>query len=436
MASLDEYIENFRDAEPMRQTTLLDEQRTAVTRAKSAQTRSITSAKKWIINAGKLPDESMITALQESYEQVKAALKELEKQVLRYINICDVAKEVEDLEASYAKRADEAQDACLAISKSIIDLKIQIRQFAAETAQPQPSSSRMTAQQPPQQRARPITDLKPFKLEYETTPTGFKAWQQELEYYFQASGIENEPTPVQQGYLYACLGNSVKVALKAKVSPETPVFGPEGSSSCLATLRQVWLQRHPVYNRRVKYVNLKQESGECASEMMDRIEEMAKHADVVNMSVDDWNTQIALNAISDKRISTRWMEASEPDFSKLREIVAQIESARAKTTKAAAAESSSAKVFAQKHQQKGSSSKSGTSSGKKESSSKQQGATASQCYHCGSNRHSRREDCPVFQKNLLCHKCNKQGHLSKMCKGKPSSKGSGGGGGTQRSSQN
>mgnify|MGYP000314946357 CR=1 FL=1 len=426
MATLDDYVDEFRDAEPMRQQVLLEEQRSAVTRAKSAQTRSITAAKRWVQNSATLPDDSILEALQESNEHVKSALKDLEKQVLKYINISDVKKEIEDLETDFVKRSEGAQDVCLAISKAIIELKAKLRDAAAIAAAPLPSAIGSSSSQQ-QQKARPISDLKPFKLEYETSPTGFKAWEEELEYYFQASNIHNEPTTVQQGYLYACLGNAVKLALKAKVSTETPVFGREGTSSCLATLRNVWLQRHPVFVRRIRYVNIKQEPGENASEMMDRIEAMAKHADVVTMSVEDWNTQIALNAINDKRISAKWMEQSEPDFAKLKEIVFSVESARAKTQKGASSETSSAKVFAQS-QKTSSSGKGSTSSKSKESSSKKKGASASQCYLCGSNRHARREDCPVFQKGLLCHKCNKQGHLQKMCKGSSSAKKGGSGG--------
>ena len=415
MTDVDKFVQEFKSSEPLRRTVILESQRAAVTRAKAAQTRSITAAKKWLANAVSIATDSTIETLLDHQRNVRSCIKKLEHEILLYINICEVKGEIEDLENEFTGRSDGAQDVCISISKAETDIKAIMRGNAAAAAPPQPPT-----ESSPQQRAHPIQDLKPYTLDYGTSPTAFNAWIDDLNHYFQASRISSEEPEVQQGYLHACLSGSMKTELRSLITAHTPVFGPEGTSSCINTLRLIWRQRHPIFSRRCNYVSIKQDAGETVTQLLNRIDDASKDADVASMSRDDWNVQIALNAITDKRVSSKWMEASEPDYEELRVIANSIDTARARARKGAPSEpSAQAKVFASKPSSSGSSGgRGGSSSG---STSKPLTGSSSQCYHCGSSRHTKREDCPVFKKALVCHKCNRQGHLQKMCKATSSS---------------
>ena len=182
------------------------------------------------------------------------------------------------------------------------------------------------------------------------------------------------------------------------------------------TLRTLWLERHPVFVRRARLVTAKQHAGESATQLIDRIEEMSDDAEIEKMTKEDWVVQFSLTAISDKRIATKWMEASEPSKAKLRELALSVETARTKIGRNAQAEEpGSAKVFATQsgHSSKGAA---GSSKSKKETSKAK--SSAPPCYNCGSTRHSKKEECPVFNKKVKCDKCGRPGHLQRVCRSK------------------
>ena len=248
----------------------------------------------------------------------------------------------------------------------------------------------------------------------------------DLENYFKASKFRLEPIEVQQGYLYACLSDPVRTELEARITLTTPIFGPEGTSTCLNTLRSLWLQRHPVFVRRARLFTNRQLAGETATQMVDRILEMAKDAEVERMTLEDWVVHFSITSISDKRISTKWLEAGEIDVNRLRELALSVETARAKTSKGAAqteTSQGSAKVFAAQGQgsSKSKGAASSSQSAKKDSSGKKKGGTNS-CYNCGSTRHAKKDDCPVFKKGVVCEGCKKPGHLQRVCRQNASKK--------------
>ena len=234
-----------------------------------------------------------------------------------------------------------------------------------------------------------------------------------MQYYFEASKFSLETAFTQQGYLYACLSDSVQVELKSRITEDTPVFGPVGTSSCVNTLTALWQQRHPRYNRRMSFINAKQAYGEGITQFLDRLEDMAQDCEVATMTTDDWLVQVAIMGITDKRANTKFNEAKQPDYQALREIGLQIEQARAQSQKPQAEAASSARVFASPATKSHSTEKGSKSSPKKSSQKK---AAPQQCSQCGASDHSDRNLCPVFQKAMQCHKCGKTGHLQKVCR--------------------
>ena len=42
--------------------------------------------------------------------------------------------------------------------------------------------------------------------------------------------------------------------------------------------------------------------------------------------------------------------------------------------------------------------------------------SSEQCPNCGSKKHTKKEQCSVYAKALVCRKCGKKGHIKKMCR--------------------
>ena len=422
---LEDFLRLYNASDPDDQAQMLEEVKGAVTRARSTQTRALTSATKWVGAAKRNLDSQSVDDLVHQAQVVRATITALEEQTLKYVNICKDKKEREGYETDYHKRFEKADDILIEISDTIKDVKA----FARGTRASAAASASAAAATPLATAALNPQDLKPPPLAYETSPTGFKAWQRDFDYYFDASKLAKETPKTQQGYLFACLSDKIKVELQSRITDDTPVLGPAGSSSCLATLSALWLKRHPRYNLRMSFVNAKQLPGETTPQMLDRLIELARDAEVDTMSTDDWLVHIALTAVTDKRVHARWMEAKEPTLADLRSIGENIESARAKTTKPQAEAASQAKVFAASSSKSNPTGKGTPSSSKskKSSSSKPSKGSPAQCYQCGATNHLEKEQCPIFQRGLTCHKCGKMGHLQKVCRqGAPASQGGSG----------
>ena len=417
MASADDFLRQFKASDKETRQVLLEDLKTKLTRARGAQTRAITASVKWIEKSATASPEMAVQELRECTTKIKDTVRHLQ-----YLTLCYTSlnfKDSDSYEDDFVAREGQSDSALIDIADAI-----QIAQSRVSRKPPPPPASPVRgaamAAAATAARARPVTDLKPAQLEYGSSPSTFKSWTKDLQHYFNASKFELEPTNVQQGYLFACLSDSVRTELEARITEETPIFGEEGTSSCLNSLRELWLQRHPVFVRRARLFTARQQAGESATQLVDRMMEMAKDAEVESMTLEDWVTQFSMLNITDKRISTKWMEASEPDVKKLRELALSVDSARAKASKGAQAEEApgSARVFATSGQSHTSRGAAGSSS--KKDSSKAKGGP-NPCYNCGSTKHSRKEECPVFKKGVKCDKCKKPGHLQRVCRQNASS---------------
>ena len=94
MSAINDFVREFRQSTPEQQAQILEEQKGHVTRGKSAQTRSITSATKWLNSSSQSPDETTVAELSSCIDHVRLSIDKLEEQVLKLVNICDVPDEV------------------------------------------------------------------------------------------------------------------------------------------------------------------------------------------------------------------------------------------------------------------------------------------------------------------------------------------------------
>ena len=427
MASLADFVADFNAQEPLRRTVIIDQQRQALSRARGAQTRAITHAEKWMEGASDSSEDILINELTKAMAKIDITLERLEVETLKFNSIVGVKDEVTSADKNFNDRYEAAHETLLSCSSNIKAARSILKGNAAAEAR----EARQHASDNPVHSSgvRPIQDLKPDDLESDASPAAFQRWIKKIHYYFEASKILHEPTTVQQGFFFACLSPEVARELESKISDFTPVFGPENTSSCESALRALWIRKYPTFVRRTHFVQCKQEPGEKSTQWLDRLRKTGMDAEVMGMSLDNWVVQIALLHSGDKRVSSKWLETSEPTFEKLKKEASAIEMARAnKAATQATPSGASAKVFSASTAstvKAGSSSKGGarpkTSSSeaaKKKSSST---ASTSHCYYCGSTSHTGKNNCQVFQQGTLCHNCKKPGHLSKLCRSKKAS---------------
>ena len=414
MSDVNSYIAAYESADPEGQQRMIEETKTALTRAKNVQTRSMTQAKKWIAHATEAPNPVTLTELGRALEHANDTLDSLRLLVIRFGCISQVSQEVTALEREYDERCDKVLELKMKITKKLDEVERILQEPQASVPRLPPAQA--SGSEKP--RSAP-SDLKPEPLRFETSPTDFSAWVRSFRDYYRASRLETEEVSVQQSYLFACLSSSVKVDLEAKITVATPVLGEIGTSSCINTLTDMWRTRHPIFNRRIDFVIAKRGHGESVSELINRLLEMARDAEVQSMSVEDWVVQVTLQSMDDKRIHAKAMEQRELDLDSLRRVVASIESARTKTTnlnrstQGPSSSQGSARVFANT----GARPKSGGGGARPSSTPS---SAPAQCPHCGCVPSHSRDSCQVYIRKVICKKCGHMGHIQKVCRQKPS----------------
>ena len=106
--------------------------------------------------------------------------------------------------------------------------------------------------------------LKPETLTTENTPQELRVWIEQFQSYHATSGFDRLEVKSQQAYFKQCLGNSLRFRLERKINDRTPIFG--ALDSCEAVLKEEFLSRYPLFNRRLTFFRSEQASGQSMSD--------------------------------------------------------------------------------------------------------------------------------------------------------------------------
>ena len=213
MPNMDEFLQRFRDLNPEGKQLLLEETKGLITRAKSSQTRALNSAKKWLEKAKSIPLETAQSELKVCIENLRSSIRNLENEILKFVNMT-AGPEADAYEKDFQKRYEEAEEFTIHVCEKVQSLMT----AASISASARNQSDARVQNIVETSKSRPIQDLKPHQLEYSASPNTFKAWSDDIIYYFDASKFNLEPVHVQQGYFFACLSDTAKSELKSRVS--------------------------------------------------------------------------------------------------------------------------------------------------------------------------------------------------------------------------
>ena len=126
--------------------------------------------------------------------------------------------------------------------------------------------------------AKANTALRPDKLTIESTPQEMRIWTEQYRAYHRTSNFDALDERSQQAYLKQCLDATLRMRLERKLDGRTPIFGP--IDSCYAYLQEEFLERYPLFNRRLTFFRYEQQQGQSMSDYVLKLRQMYEEADI------------------------------------------------------------------------------------------------------------------------------------------------------------
>lgn len=171
--------------------------------------------------------------------------------------------------------------------------------------------------------AKPNTALKPDKLQLDHTPVELANWKRRFEAFYRTSRLEVEKIEDQREYLNSCLDSVVCQILEAKAPNRLPLFSAAAQEkTCFTVLKDLWLTRYPLYQRRHAYFTTRFKGGHKSVReipaFLSQIEELGRTAEIDKMSPSAINAFRALSEIEDKELRKACWKEEDLDMTKFR----------------------------------------------------------------------------------------------------------------------
>ena len=262
--------------------------------------------------------------------------------------------------------------------------------------------------------------LQPFTLTKGHNPQELRQWCKAFTIYYDSGSLALEPLSRQRGFLNLCLDTDLVTDLESFVTPATPILGPEG---CLSILEDRFWVFHPTFNRRVALFNITKNDGEDSSSLLTRVQAVGLDADVELLDREGILTFVYLAAEDDKEIRKEVSRVKATDLATIRQIVEQRmtnlredEAAEIKTkaTKSLAASNATMVAAVTSDQRRSNFDRQSRQPRPRQNpSSRPRDRPSGRCIRCARSGH-RSEEC--FAKNLVCHYCRQEGHITPACR--------------------
>jgi hypothetical protein len=262
-------------------------------------------------------------------------------------------------------------------------------------------------------RPKVVDALRPFGLSEDNTPAELRTWLERYEVYSSSSRLDSYSEREQQAFLFNCVDKKLERRIRslARFDINLPVFG---DNSVVNLIKEEFNIIHPMFHRRLEYFRSLQDSGQKGSDYWVQLKRIGEECDLHSLDVDQMYVFKCLAGVTDVKLREELLKIRAPSFDELRVSILTYEMAKlaAKTidgTARAAVATTSGPGRQDRQRKKGQKGEPGT----------YQGITIpkeiiGKCFRCGDDSHMAGACLKGFN-SLHCSKCNKKGHLSKVC---------------------
>ena len=243
--------------------------------------------------------------------------------------------------------------------------------------------------------------LFPKELTKDNTPSKFCLWIAAFRRFHEVSNLKQQPVATQQGYLLQALRAGLQEMVE-RINASMPLFGPAG---CLDILEGEFRTLYPIH-RRVDFFQVVREPGKNADDYLRLLSSLAEMANLGAMTQEEVTTFRFIGSCNDKRLRDKIFELKLKDATAVRDAVAQYELQQ----KAEAALEYEEAPIAVVQQASGK----GGNQQRQYKQRKVPPQLIGRCTSCREYSHAA-PDCNVKKRGIVCKKCGRPGHLSKVC---------------------
>ena len=173
-----------------------------------------------------------------------------------------------------------------------------------------------------QRQIKPNSALKPDDLTLDHSPAELDHWQQRFRAYFRTSNMDLLSNHDQREYLNASLDHTVQGLLDARVVPGAAILA--GPGSCFETLKTLWLERYPLFQRRHQFFTIDFKGALTdLPQFMSKLEELAKAAEVQELDASTLTAYKALSCVDDTELRRLCWREETLTLAKFRQLVIQ-----------------------------------------------------------------------------------------------------------------
>ena len=267
---------------------------------------------------------------------------------------------------------------------------------------------------------RADTTLKPPKLTSDFTPVEFSAWLKQFKAFFEQSNFDKAEKDAQHQYVLSFLDASIRQRIERRILPTTDVL--DVSDGVFGLLVGDFKLRYPIFNRRVDFFRTKQDQNESPTTFFARLQKVADEAELAGISPEELMCHQIIQGLQDKTLRDKLLNLSEkvlPNFEN-----------EMRTYEAAGASAKRLDKMLSKNNTSGTRNRHKHQNRKKRSNSNARGISKLQkmkkdgrCTRCGSKSHER-DNCKI-PPDIVCHGCNRKGHIKPACCSDNRNKGNG-----------
>ena len=257
-------------------------------------------------NTGELNAEKILvlkklnSALEDQFTRMELDWDASMKEITDDTTLEELQKVVKESEAAVDKTLDDS------------------RKFIDDKSVPNPGSgTSSTGHAKIDDTLRPKdTLLRSFNLEEANL------WFQKFTAYFthNEKALRGQGLVVRRQLLDNCIEAGLASALRTddKIKDETPVIGDE--NSCLSRLKEIFLERNPLFLRRYRFQECRQEQGESVTEWWIRKKAKACKCELDKITKDDVMLLELIRGVRDNKLKEEFLKQKEPDLAQLVQI--------------------------------------------------------------------------------------------------------------------
>ena len=257
----------------------------------------------------------------------------------------------------------------------------------------------------------PTIELKPEKLNHDSTMANYCSWGKQLRAYFDAGRFDDLPCTQQQAFLNNCLDDVLRARVNREASATTPIYSNvPGFLTCSSILDSVFLESNPIHLRRKQFFDVRQKEGQTIIEFREELLSLIEEADGDNIGGNDLICIMLQNGASDPSLRRELGSIKNPTLLSFNDKIEGYEQAR--KTESSTAFGLAIKGSPQKRNQSSqptrNAQKSAPNRGGNERS--RRSALRGRCFRCAREDHMLPQ-CS-YPATVKCNTCNNSGHIS------------------------